>query len=101
MGLKKEIELENGVTLKYHRIASITKITNNTTIMEIASYTKKEKRDEEIEAIKKGQETGQAVPMDIFIHTTYFNKEYNEKDTIQDLYDYLKTTEMFADAEDI
>ena len=28
MGLKKQIELENGIMLNYHRINSINKITN-------------------------------------------------------------------------
>lgn len=100
MALKKQIELDSGVIVNYHRIATITKVTNNTTIIEVCSYTTEQKRKEEIEAIKQGQETGQAVPMNIFIDTTYVGKEYNENDTIKDLYDYLKTTEKFKDAED-
>ena len=93
MALSKKIELENGITVNYHRIVSINKITNSAIIIEVASYISKAKRLEEIE--KQGQE------MNIFIDTTYLNKEYNETDTIQDLYDYLKTTEKFKDAEDI
>lgn len=93
MALKKEIELENGVIVNYHRIASINKITNNSNIIEIASYTNEEKRKEEIE--KFGQS------MNIFINTTYINTEYNETDTIRELYGYLKTTELFLNAEDI
>lgn len=93
MALSKKIELENGIIVNYHRIVSINKITNNSNIIEVASYTNKEKRQEEIE--RQGQE------MNIFINTTYLNKEYNETDTIKDLYDYLKTTEQFRDAEDI
>lgn len=100
MALKKEIELENGVTINYHRIASITKITNNTIIIEIASYTNETKRQEEIEAIENGQQTGEAVLIDIFIKNTFINKEYSEDETIKDLYEYLKTTETFKDAED-
>lgn len=100
MALLKKIELENGVTVNYHRIVTINKVTNNTTIIEVASYTSEEKRQEEIKALAKGQETGEAVPMNIFIDTTFLNKEYNETDTIKDLYDYLKTTEKFKDALD-
>ena len=100
MALKKQIELENGITVNYHRIVTINKVTNNSTIIEVASYTSEEKRQEEIEALAKGQETGTAVPMNIFIDTTFLNKEYNETDTIKDLYDYLKTTEKFKDALD-
>lgn len=94
MALKKQIELDNGITVNYHRIVSINKITNNSNIIEIASYTSKEKRQKEIEAIQNGSE------MNVFIETTYLNKEYNETDTIKDLYDYLKTTDKFKDAED-
>ena len=101
MALSKKIELDNGITVNYHRIVTINKVTNNTTIIEVASYTSEEKRQEEIEALAKGQETGTAVPMTIFIDTTFLNKEYNETDTIKDLYDYLKTTEKFKDAEDV
>ena len=94
MALKKQIELDNGITVNYHRIVSINKITNNSNIIEVASYTSKEKRQKEIEAIQNGSE------MNVFIETTYLNKEYNETDTIKDLYDYLKTTDKFKDAED-
>lgn len=93
MALYKEIELENGVTVRYHRIVSINKITNKSIVIEVGSYTSEEKRQEEIE--KEGQS------MNIFIDTTYLNKEYNEKDTIQDLYNYLKTIEKFENAEDV
>lgn len=100
MALSKKIELENGITVNYHRIVTINKVTNNTTIIEVASYTSEEKRQEETEALRIGQETGEAVPMNIFIDTTFLNKEYNETDTIKDIYQYLKTTEKFKDALD-
>ena len=99
MALLKKIELDNGVTVNYHRIVTINKVTNNTTIIEVASYTSEEKRQEEIDSLAKGQETGETVPMNIFIDTTYINKEYVEDETIKDLYDYLKTTEKFKAAE--
>ena len=47
MALKKEIELDNGVIVNYHRIVSLNKITNVGNIIEIASYVSKKKRDEE------------------------------------------------------
>lgn len=93
MGLRKMIQLENGVTVNYHRIVSINKITNKTIIIEVASYTSEEKRKQEIE--KEGQ------PINVFIDTTYLDKEYNETDSIRDLYNYLKTTEKFSEAEDV
>lgn len=94
MALKKDLTLENGVIVNYHRIVSVNKITNNSNIVEIASYTSEEKRQEEQEAIKNSK------LINVFIDTTFMNKEYNENETIKDLYDYLKTTEKFKDAED-
>ena len=94
MALKKEIELENGIVLNYHRIVSINKITNYETIIEIASYTSEEKREIEKEALENGE------AFNVFIETIFLNKEYDETDTIENLYEYLKTTEMFEGAED-
>lgn len=95
MALYKEIELKNGVIIRYHRIVSMNKITNNCNIIEIASYTSESKRMEEKEAIENGTK------MNIFINTTYINKEYNETETIEDTYEYLKNTEKFRNAKDI
>lgn len=100
MGLKKEIELANGISLNYHRITSINKITNNLTIIEVSSYINEIQRQKEQEAIQQGVETGEAVPMNVYIETTYLNKEYVENETIKDLYNYLKTTDKFFEAED-
>ena len=101
MALEKQLELENGVTVNYHRVVSINKITNVSNIVEIASYTSESKRQEEKTAIQNGQETGTAVPMNVFKETTYINKEYNETETIEEVYEYLKTTEKFENAEDV
>ena len=100
MALKKEIDLGNGIVTNYHRIVSINKITNATTVIEIASYIDEEKRQEEAEALRISQETGEAVPMNVFIYTTYQDKEYNETENIEDMYSYLKTTTMFENAVD-
>ena len=94
MALSKQIELDNGVTVNYHRIVSINKITNVTNIIEVASYTSKEKREEEKKAIEEGTE------MNVFIHTQYLNTEYNELSTIENSYEYLKTLDQFKDAVD-
>jgi hypothetical protein len=100
MALNKEIELENGIIVNYHRIVSLNKITNHSNIIEVASYTSQEKRQEEQEQEETNQETGVATPTNIFINTAYIEKEYNEQEDIEDVYSYLKTTEMFSNAED-
>ena len=46
MALSKKIENENGVTTNYHRIVSINEIVNEQTLIEVASYTSEEKREE-------------------------------------------------------
>lgn len=94
MGLKKEITLGNGVSVNYHRIVSINNITNVSTIIEVASYTSKEKREEEKDAIENATE------MNVFIDTEYINKEYTENLTIKEAYKYLKTLDKFKDAID-
>ncbi len=94
MALVKSVELDNGVVVTYHRIVSINKITNKSIIIEVASYINESKRQEEIEK----QESGE--PMNIYIDTTYLNKDYDETETIEDLYDYLKTTDKFKNAQD-
>ena len=48
MALKKEIVLDSGVITKYHRIVSINNVTNVCSIIEVASYTSEEKRNEEM-----------------------------------------------------
>lgn len=98
MALKKEIELENGIILNYHRIVSINKITNNQIIIEVASYINENKRQEEIDYYNS---TDENKSMNVFIDTTYVNVDYDENKVIQDYYNYLKTTEKFENAEDI
>lgn len=95
MAIQKEIELESGVIVSYHRIVSLNKITNNCNLIEVASYTSKEKREEEKKAIEDGTE------MNVFIETDYINKEYNETETIENAYDYLKTLDKYKDAKNI
>lgn len=98
MALKKEIELENGIIVNYHRIVSLNKITNNSNIIEIASYTSKEKRQEELEYYSLTKEDKS---MNVFIDTTYINKEYDENETIEEVYEYLKTLDKFKESEDV
>ena len=94
MALLKPIELDSGVMLNYHRIVAINKITNHSTILEIAGYTSKEKREQEILQLKNNEE------VTAYINTTFMSVEYDETSTIENWYDYLKTTEMYNGAED-
>ena len=95
MALSKTIELDSGVILNYHRIVTITKITNHSTVLEIAGYTSKAKREQEVEQFKNGDE------ITVYIDTNFMSVNYDEESTIKDWYDYLKTTDKYLNAEDI
>lgn len=94
MALLKTIELDSGIVLNYHRIVTITKVTNHGTIIEVAGYTSKEKRKQEIQQLANGDE------ITVYIDTVFIGTNYDENNTIKDLYAYLKTTERYAGAED-
>lgn len=98
MAIKKEIELENGIIVNYHRIVSINKITNSCNIIEVASYTSENQREKEKEYYRSIDEDKQ---MNVFIETDYIQKEYLENETIEECYEYLKTLDKFKDAIDV
>lgn len=89
MALIKEIELNNGVKVNYHRIVSVNNVTNHSSIIEIASYTSKEKREEEKEAFEKGEF------VDVFKETQFIEKEYEEELNVVSAYEYIKKQELY------
>ena len=89
MALIKSITLPNGIIVEYHRVVSVDNITNQSSIIEVASYTNKSKRLEEKEALKNN------IPMDVFIHTEYLNVPYDKDLNVDSAYAYLKTLEQF------
>lgn len=113
MALLKEIELENGVILNYHRIASLNKITNITNTIEISSYTNSNQREKEkayqelqIKSINNEELTEEEKlqldqGINVFIFTDYINVPYDETMDIKDAYDYIKTLDKYKDATDV
>ncbi len=101
MALSKKIELNSGIVTNYHRIISMNVITNQQNIIEVASYTSKEKREVEKTALEQSQEKGEAVPFDVFINATCITCPYDQNMTIETSYDYLKTLPEFEDAKDV
>lgn len=96
MALSKRIELDNGVAVNYHRVASVNIITNHCNIIEVASYTSSAKREEERAALESGE------PMNVYIESSFHSAEYDQAMTVQSAYDWLKSsTEEFAGAEDV
>jgi hypothetical protein len=98
MALKKQVELYNGIITNYHRIVSINKITNNCNIIEVASYISEQQREKEKEYYNS---TNENKSMNIFIETSFVQKEYSENETIEECYKYLKTLEQFKEASDV
>lgn len=96
MALSKKITVK-GIPLTYHRIVSLNKITNKANIIEVASYIGPDARKEEQEYYNQNTEE----PMNVYISTSYITKEYDEKETIEDAYKYLKTLDQFKKATNI
>ena len=95
MGLLKHIELDNGVIANYHRVTSVNVVTNIQNVIEVTSYTSKEKRDEEIDAIAN------KTPMNVYINTRFLVVDYDQNMTVETAYEYLKTLPEFKGAEDV
>lgn len=95
MALIKEIELESGIPVRYHRVVSVNTITNVQDIVEVASYVSQAKREEERAALESGE------PHSVFIDTRYVSAPYGTCPTVTRAYEWLKANvEDFADAED-
>lgn len=97
MALKKDITLDNGIVLNYHRVVSVNNVTNKTSIIEVASYINEEQRNKE----KEWYETNSQEDMNVYINTKFYSTEYNKELNVDNAYEYLKTLEEFKDAEDI
>ena len=113
MALQKEVELDNGVIVNYHRITSLNKITNISNTIEVSSYTnenQREKKKKYQELQKKQANEGELTKeeqsqlnqgINIFIHTEYINLPYDEAMTIENAYDFLKSLDKYAEAIDV
>ena len=113
MALQKEIELENGVKLNYHRIVSLNKITNMSNTIEVNSYTSMEQREKEkaYQALQKKNINEQELSkeekeelnkgIDVLIEADFITMAYKQSMTIQQAYAYLKTLEKYRDSQDI
>lgn len=94
MALYKEIEQQNGVVTKYHRIVSMNIITNIHNVIEVASYTSQAKREEEVQAIIDGTDRN------MYIETIYISAPYDQNMSIESAYEWLKQQSLFESAED-
>ena len=90
MAILKELKLENGITVNYHRIASINRITNIQKVTEVASYISQEERQRE----KDGAEN-------VFIHTEFINSDYDDAGLIKEEYERIQKIEPFKNGKEI
>lgn len=97
MALQKNITLDNGIVLTYHRVVSVNNITNQKSVIEVASYINQEQRNKEKEWYKSDSKDS----MNVYIYANYCEKEYDKNLNVDNAYEYLKTLEVFKDAEDI
>ena len=97
MGLMKNKVLDNGITLTYHRVVSVNSIVNMQSMIEVGSYLNKEEREKE----KEWYASSPKDRLSVYISTTYYPIEYSKDLNVDNAYEYLKTLDDFADAEDI
>lgn len=95
MALSKRITLPSGIQTNYHRIVAVTHVTNVQTTVEVASYTGRGKREDEVAALAANE------PMDVFIEAQLLVVPYGVVSTVADAYEWLKSTEQFADSADV
>lgn len=95
MAILKNITLDNGISLSYHRIVRVTNITNQLSMLEIGSYTNEAKRLEEKNKIENKNPV-----RNIFINTEYLNLPYDENMNVVQGYYYLKSLDKFSGCSD-
>lgn len=113
MALQKEIELDNGIILNYHRITSLNKLTNISNNIEVNSYISESQRQKEKEyqevqrkSINEEELTSEEQELlekgiNVLVQADFISIPYDGEMTIESAYEYLKTTEKYKDSEDM
>ena len=103
MALSKEIELGNGVKTTYHRVVSVTNVTNEQTVVEVASYTGRDMREKEkgmLAAARAAADEPYEEDMDVYVSTVYHDVPYDEDMTVGKAYEAVKALPEFEGALD-
>lgn len=113
MGLQKQIKQDNGIILNYHRIVTLSKITNISNVIEVSSYIneterEKEKRYQELqkrnvnkEELTKEEREELEKGINVLVETEYISTSYDADMTIENAYEYLKTLDKYKKSKDI
>lgn len=88
MALEKDMELSNGVAVRYHRIVRVEVITNVQCTVEVASYPSGQAR---------AKDDGEH---DVYLHTSLHVLPYDEALSVPAAYEALKTLPEYAGAVD-
>ena len=89
MALRKEIKQEDGVVTAYHRILSIDSMINKMVSIIVLSYVDESSRQTENDGVRPYR-----------VGITY-QKDYEENMTVESAYSYLKSLDVFKNAEDV
>lgn len=122
MALLLDVTLPNGVSIYYHRISDISKITNVQNVIAITSYMSKQDREldkEWYDDNKMYTELSKKSANELTSEESYFLEnfdpndhpaifktqrtlvvDYDESMTIQDAYAYLKETVLYGAVDD-
>ena len=97
MAIEKPIILDNGVTVTYFRVTSLTVVVNVQSIIELTGYTSADKRAEERESIIDPEGS----PANVFVDTRIISIDYDPFMSVAKAYDYVKSLPEFQGAEDV
>ena len=117
MALQKDIKMENGVTLSYHRVTSVDNITNISSIEREKEehYVAVQNKNKELELKRANNEliTDDELLTDdekklLFVdginvlkETKFYKLPYDKNLNVDGAYEYLKTLDEFKDAKDV
>ncbi len=94
MAIKKARKLDNGITVTYHRVTRIEKVTNVQNVIEVTSYISEEARQEE--KLKSPSEN-----KDIYTFTDIIITPYDENIDIKNVYEFLITLDRYKDGVEV
>ena len=107
MAIKKDLVLNNGITVSYHRVVSVMCVTNSHNSIEVCSYLTQEARESQKtyyrrQLAAKGERSSTAVEEEPpFTYTLHITAPYDQTMTVIDAYEHLKTLNPFLGAEDV
>lgn len=103
MAIQKEVKLDNGITLNYHRIAAINIELNQQVTLLVESYIDESGREYE-KAYSAGEIENPSFP---YTHSDYINLEYDENtklfqgNVLEQAYGMLKEMQEYKGATDV